>query len=56
MKLNNLPKTTIPSKQRLGRGTGSGPGKTSGRGTKGQKARGKIPLGFIGGTLPLYRK
>lgn len=44
------------SKKRVGRGLGSGKGKTSGRGTKGQKARGKVSLGFIGGTLPLYRK
>lgn len=42
-------------KKRLGRGIGSGKGKTSGRGTKGQKARGKIPVTFIGG-LPLYKK
>lgn len=56
MNLNNLLKTTVRSKKVLGRGIGSGRGKTSGRGTKGQKARGKIPLGFIGGTLPLYKK
>lgn len=42
--------------KRLGRGIGSGRGKTSGRGTKGQKARGKIPPSFIGGTLPLYKR
>lgn len=61
MNLNNLPKTTNRKKKILGRGIGSGKGKTAGRGTKGQKARGKIPLklGF-GGTmfvrrLPLYR-
>ncbi len=43
-------------KKRLGRGIGSGRGKTAGRGTKGQKARGKIPASFIGGTLPLYKR
>lgn len=49
-------KTTSKTKKRLGRGIGSGRGKTSGRGTKGAKARGKVALGFIGGTLPLYKK
>lgn len=42
-------------KKRLGRGIGSGKGKTSGRGTKGQKARGKIPATFTG-SLALYKK
>lgn len=42
-------------KKRLGRGIGSGKGKTGGRGTKGQKARGKIPVSFTG-NLPLYKK
>lgn len=42
-------------KKRLGRGIGSGKGKTAGRGTKGQKARGKIPVSFTG-NLPLYKK
>lgn len=56
MKLDNLPKIMTPSKKRLGRGLGSGKGKTGGRGTKGQKARGKVRLGFVGGGLPLYRK
>lgn len=55
MKLHQLLKTQIRSKKRLGRGLGSGKGKTGGRGTKGQKARGKIPVTFIGG-LPLYKK
>ena len=40
----------------MGRGLGSGKGKTGGRGAKGQKARGKLRLGFVGGGLPLYRK
>lgn len=56
MKLNNLDKILDRSKKRLGRGTGSGKGKTGGRGMKGQKARGKIPAAFIGGSLPLYKK
>ncbi|WP_367160401.1 50S ribosomal protein L15 [Kozakia baliensis] len=44
-------------KKRLGRGTGSGKGKTSGRGVKGQKAREGVSLnGFEGGQLPLYRR
>lgn len=42
-------------KKRLGRGIGSGKGKTGGRGTKGQKARGKISVSFTG-SLPLYKK
>lgn len=55
MKLHALLKINVRSKKRLGRGPGSGKGKTAGRGTKGQKARGKIPATFIGG-LPLYKK
>lgn len=56
MKLNNLDKLIQRSKKRPGRGIGSGKGKTGGRGMKGQKARGKIPAAFIGGSLPLYKK
>ena len=56
MKLQELPKTKYRKSKRLGRGLGSGKGKTGGRGAKGQKARGKVPAGFIGGTLPIYRK
>lgn len=56
MKLESLLKVKAKDKKRMGRGLGSGKGKTGGRGMKGQKARGKIPLTFIGGTLPLYRK
>ena len=55
MKLNELSKVTKRSKKRLGRGIGSGKGKTAGRGTKGQKARGKIPATFTG-SMPLYKK
>lgn len=56
MKLESLPKTTRRDQKRVGRGLGSGKGKTSGRGHKGQKARGKIPFGFTGGTLALYKR
>lgn len=55
MRLDQMLKIKIKSKKRVGRGVGSGKGKTAGRGTKGQKARGKIPIGFTGG-LALYRK
>lgn len=56
MKLNKLLKVKTKSKKRLGRGIGSGLGKTAGRGTKGQKARGKIPVGFTGTGLPTFKK
>lgn len=56
MKLNSLSKITARRAKIVGRGLGSGKGKTAGRGTKGQKARGRIPVGFIGGTLPLYKR
>lgn len=56
MNLNTLTKTTQPKDKRLGRGHGSGRVKTSGRGTKGQKARGKIKFGFEGGQLPLIKR
>lgn len=56
MQLNELIKINARAKKRVGRGLGSGKGKTSGRGTKGQKARGSVSLGFIGATLPLYRR
>ena len=43
--------------KRLGRGIGSGKGKTSGKGVKGQKAREGVALnGFEGGQLPIYRR
>lgn len=51
----NLPAVKQKNKKRIGRGIGSGKGKTAARGTKGQKARGRIPATFIG-ALPLYRK
>ncbi len=44
------------SRRRLGRGPGSGRGKTAGRGTKGQKARGQIRRGFEGGQLPIQQR
>lgn len=57
--LNNLsPVTKRPKRKRLGRGPGSGRGKTAGRGHKGQKARagGYHKLGFEGGQMPLQRR
>ncbi len=56
MRLETLSKLTVKTKKRIGRGIGSGKGKTGGRGTKGQKARRKIPASFTGGGLPLYKK
>lgn len=56
MGLNNLPKLKKRSKKRLGQGHGSGKVKTGGRGTKGQKSRGKIPAYFEGGALPLIKR
>ena len=46
------------NRKRIGRGPGSGTGKTSGRGQKGQKARSgaSIPAGFEGGQMPLQRR
>ena len=44
------------SRKRVGRGTGGKGGKTAGRGTKGQKARGSIPAGFEGGQMPLHMR
>jgi large subunit ribosomal protein L15 len=59
MRLNELsdrPGATKP-KKRLGRGVGSGLGKTSGRGVKGQKARSGVAIkGFEGGQMPLHRR
>ena len=54
--LNNIRKKKV-QKKRLGRGIGSGVGKTSGRGHKGQKSRSGVSLkGFEGGQMPLYRR
>ena len=56
MKLNSLIKTNH-SKIRVGRGIGSGKGKTSGRGVKGQKSRSGVAIkSFEGGQMPLYRR
>lgn len=56
MEINKLIKTTDTKKRRLGRGHGSGRGKTAGRGTKGQNARSRRPLSFEGGALPLIKR
>ena len=59
MKLGELkPAEERVSRRRVGRGIGSGLGKTSGRGHKGQKARsgGWVRRGFEGGQTPLYRR
>ena len=59
MKLNELRDNAgaRPKSKRLGRGIGSGKGKTSGKGVKGQKAREGVALnGFEGGQLPIYRR
>jgi large subunit ribosomal protein L15 len=56
MNLSNLHKITTKRKKRVGLGHGSGRGKTSGRGTKGLKARGDVPLDFEGGALPLIKR
>ncbi|EUJ18442.1 50S ribosomal protein L15 [Listeria aquatica] len=60
MKLHELKPAEGSRKERnrVGRGTGSGNGKTAGRGHKGQKARsgGGVRLGFEGGQLPLFRR
>jgi len=54
--LNNNIKVKRP-KKRLGRGIGSGKGKTSGRGVKGQKSRSGVAIkSFEGGQMPLYRR
>jgi len=56
MNLTQIQSITKRGKKRLGQGHGSGRSKTSGRGTKGQKARRKIPLFFEGGGLPLVKR
>ena len=56
MKLNTLSKTNY-KKMRVGRGIGSGKGKTSGRGVKGQKSRSGVAIkSFEGGQMPLFRR
>lgn len=58
MKLHELepPRGARKSRKRVGRGEGSGHGKTAGRGTKGTRARGKMKPGFEGGQMPLVRR
>jgi large subunit ribosomal protein L15 len=58
MKLNQLNKLkSTKNKKRIGRGIGSGKGKTSGRGHKGQKSRSGVAIhGFEGGQMPLHRR
>ena len=59
MKLNEIKDNEGSSKnrKRLGRGIGSGSGKTGGRGVKGQKARSGVAInGFEGGQMPIYRR
>jgi len=60
MKLNSLSPGvgSRVSRKRVGRGMGSGLGKTCGRGHKGQKSRsgGKVQIGFEGGQMPLQRR
>lgn len=56
MELNNLISIKKNGKKRLGQGHGSGRGKTAGRGTKGQKARNKVPIYFEGGAVPLIKR
>ena len=59
MKTENLHKLKTKNSKRIGRGPGSGKGKTSGRGQKGQKARGTHPIThshFEGGQRPLIKR
>lgn len=59
MKLNQLQdiEGAVKAKKRVGRGIGSGSGKTCGRGVKGQKSRSGVSInGFEGGQMPIYRR
>ena len=59
MKLNEITDNegSTHSRKRLGRGIGSGSGKTGGRGVKGQKSRSGVAInGFEGGQMPIYRR
>jgi large subunit ribosomal protein L15 len=58
MKIHDLkpPAGSHKAKKRVARGIGGRRGKTAGRGMKGQKARGTIPVGFEGGQLPLHMR
>lgn len=59
MKLNDLSENpgATKARKRVGRGIGSGSGKTAGRGVKGQKSRSGVAInGFEGGQMPVYRR
>ncbi|GAA5540955.1 50S ribosomal protein L15 [Brucella sp. NBRC 113783] len=59
MKLNDLRDKpgSVKARKRVGRGIGSGTGKTAGRGVKGQKSRSGVSInGFEGGQMPIYRR
>jgi len=59
MKLNDLRDKpgSVKARKRVGRGIGSGTGKTGGRGVKGQKSRSGVAIGgFEGGQMPIYRR
>ncbi len=59
MKLNEISDNegAIKDRKRVGRGIGSGTGKTGGRGVKGQKSRSGVAInGFEGGQMPIYRR
>lgn len=59
MKLNDLRENpgATKARKRIGRGIGSGTGKTGGRGVKGQKSRSGVAInGFEGGQMPIYRR
>ena len=55
--LNKITKQRSSNRKRKGKGIGSGLGKTSGRGHKGQKSRSGVAVrNFEGGQMPIYRK
>lgn len=59
MKLNEIADNegAVKNRKRVGRGIGSGSGKTGGRGVKGQKSRSGVSInGFEGGQMPIYRR
>ena len=57
MQLNQLKSDNKKTIKRIGRGIGSGTGKTSGKGHKGQKARSGVAIkGFEGGQMPIHRR
>ena len=59
MKLNQITDNegALKRRKRIGRGIGSGTGKTGGRGVKGQKSRSGVAInGFEGGQMPIYRR